>query len=146
MVNNVYIMHESGLCLFSRAYKEDSQEEDLFSGLLSAFSIFAKSLMGEQIHEIRLEQHRIFYEAKEMIIIVLITPNLRISKRKLTYCLRKICINFLERYQDYIINEILEPQLYSNFESSIDEILFSTGIIKNIPETISRPASTIPSN
>ena len=130
MVNNVYIMHESGLCLFSCPYKDDSPEVDLFSGLLTAFSNFSQVLIGEPIHEIRMERHRILFEARETIITVLITPNIRLSKRKLTYCLRKICIAFLERYQEYLFNEMLEPQLYSDFGSLIDEILGTSKITK----------------
>jgi hypothetical protein len=85
-----------------------------------------------------MEQHRIFFEAKGMIITVLITPNIRISKRKLTYGLRKICTAFLERYQEYLSNEMIEPQLYSNFGSLVDEILGTSGIIKKISSIISK--------
>ncbi|MHA2239521.1 MAG: hypothetical protein ACXAB2_14330 [Candidatus Hodarchaeales archaeon] len=132
MVSNIFIIHESGLCLFSRDYEGNSQKVDLFSGLLSAFSSFARVLIGEEVHEIHLEQHRIFYEVTDTLILALITPDTRISKKRLSSAMKKICQTFLDSYHEYLEEEIFEPQLYKNFTNTVDEILKSRGVIKKV--------------
>jgi hypothetical protein len=132
MVSNIFIIHESGLCLFSRDYEGNSLKVDLFSGLLSAFSSFVRVLIGEEVHEIHLEQHRIFYEFTDSLVFALITPEIRISKRRLSSAMRKISQSFLDNYHDYLKEEILEPQLYNDFSCTVDEILKSRGVIKKV--------------
>ncbi len=53
MIRSVFIIHDSGLCLLSRSYDDNSKNIDLFSGLLVAISSFARNLIGEKINEIR---------------------------------------------------------------------------------------------
>ncbi len=130
MVSNIFIIHESGLCLFSRDYEQNTQKVDLISGLLSAFSSFARVLIGEDVNEIRLEQHRILYEVTDTLILALITPEIRISKKKLSSAMKKIIHSFLHQYHDYLKEELFEPQLFRDFTSTVDQILTTRGVIK----------------
>jgi hypothetical protein len=132
MIHNVFIIHESGLCLFSRTYEGNSRKIDLFSGLLAAVSSFARDLIGENIHEIRMDQHRVICEAKETVLVVLITGITRISKRKLTLVIRRIYQAFVKQYNEYLKQKIIEPQMYEGFTPTIDNILTTSGVVKKL--------------
>lgn len=147
MVSNIFIIHESGLCLFSRDYEMNTQKVDLISGLLSAFSSFARVLIGEVVNEIRLEQHRIFYEVTDTLIVALITPEIRISKKRLLSAMKTICQSFQNQYHDYLKEGLFEPQLFRDFSNTVDQILKTRGVIKKIylsTNSIESQKSTIP--
>lgn len=127
MIRSVFIIHESGLCLLSRSYSEDSQNIDLFSGFLVAVASFAKNMIGEKINEIRMEQHVIFYESRKSIVIALVISEKRLSKRKLSTIMRRLYNNFVEQYSDYLEHNIIEPEIFRNFASTIDNILQTSG-------------------
>lgn len=130
MINNVFIMHESGLCLFSRTYGRNLLETDLLSGMLIAISSFARELMGEDVNEIRLDCHRIIYKSRRPLIISVITPDTRLSKRKLTMVMKKISQAFFQQFQEHLSQEIIEPQLYTGFTKILDEILLTGKVIR----------------
>ena len=129
MIRSVFIIHDSGLCLLSRNYDDNSRNIDLFSGLLVAISSFARNLIGEKINEIRMEHHNIFYESKKMIILAIITSEKKISKRKISTIMRRIYNNFVRDYHEYLKQEIIEPQIYGDFSRTIDDILQTSGLV-----------------
>jgi hypothetical protein len=88
-------------------------------------------MIGEDVNEIRMEHHRILYDTRETILVALITSDSRLSKRKLTYSMRKIGQTFLARYTAHLEQKILEPQIYEGFSTAIDEIVLTSGIVKN---------------
>jgi hypothetical protein len=130
MIRSVFIIHESGLCLFSRSYSDDSQDIDLFSGFLVAVSSFAKNMIGEKINEIRMEQHTILYESKKSIVLALVTSEKKISNRKISTIMRRIHNNFIEQYHDFLEQDIIEPNLFRGFSTTIDSILQTSGVIR----------------
>ena len=141
MIRSVFIIHESGLCLLSRSYDNDSQNIDLFSGFLVAVSSFAKNMIGEEINEIRMEHHAIFYESKKSIVLALVTTEKKISKRKISTIMRRIYNNFTEHYHDFLEQDLIEPNLFRDFSSRIDSILQTSGVMRldlsSIENTIS---------
>lgn len=88
-------------------------------------------MIGEDVNEIRMEHHRILYNTCETILVALITSDSRLSKRKLTYSMRKIAQTFLAKYTVHLEQEILEPRFYEGFANTIDEIVLTSGIVKN---------------
>ncbi|MFW9906086.1 MAG: hypothetical protein ACFFFH_17315, partial [Candidatus Thorarchaeota archaeon] len=135
------IIHESGLCLVSRSYGDESQNIDLFSGFLVAFSSFAKNMIGEKINEIRMERLTIFYESKRSIVLALVTSENEISRRKISKIMRRIHNNFIEQYHDFLEQDFVEPNLFRDFSTTIDSILQTSRVIRldssSIEETIS---------
>jgi len=129
MIRSVFIIHESGLCLFSRSYSDNPQNIDLFSGFLVAVSSFAKNMIGEKLNEIRMEHHIIFYESRKTIVLALVTSQKKISKRKITIIMRRIYNNFLEQYNEHLEHNIIEPEIFRDFSSTIDDILQTSGIV-----------------
>ena len=130
MIRSVFILHESGLCLLSRTYDENSNNIDLFSGLLVAISNFAKNLIGDNIHEIRMEHHNIFYESKKTLILALITSEKKITKRKTSTIMRRIYTAFVKQYQEHLKQEIIEPKIFRDFTMTIDNILQNSGVLR----------------
>ncbi|MFX0013870.1 MAG: hypothetical protein ACFFB2_03825 [Promethearchaeota archaeon] len=130
MIRKVFIIHESGLCLLSRSYGDESDDVDLFSGFLAAISSFAKNMIGEKINEIRMEHHSIFYESRETIVLALVTSEKQISKRKLFTTMRRIYSKFIQQYQEYLNQKIVEPSLFKDFRSSLDNILQTSGLVE----------------
>lgn len=130
MIRSVFILHESGLCLLSRTYGKKSKNIDLFSGLLVAVASFAKNMIGDNIHEIRMEHHNIFYESKKTIILALITSEKKISKRKLSTIMKKIYKAFVGQYQEHLKQQIIEPKIFEDFKMTIDNILQTNGLVK----------------
>lgn len=130
MIRSVFIIHESGLCLLSRSYGEDAKNIDLFSGLLFAISSFARNLIGEDINQIKMEHHNIFYESRKTIVLALVTSDKKISKRKLSTIMRRIYSNFVQQYQEYLKQEIIEPQIFKDFTNTIDSILQTSGVVR----------------
>ena len=130
MINNVFIMHESGLCLFSRTYGKNPLQTDLFSGMLIAISSFARELMGEDVNEIRMDCHRIIYKSRRPLIISVITPDTRLSKRKITIIMKKIGEAFFQQFQEHLLQDIIEPQLYSGFTKILDHLLLTGKVIR----------------
>ncbi|MFX1536363.1 MAG: hypothetical protein ACFFDI_19265 [Promethearchaeota archaeon] len=140
MIRRVFLIHESGLCLLSRSYGNDSQNIDLFSGFLVAVSSFAKNMIGEKINEIRMEHHIIFYESRKTIVLALVTSEKKVSKRKISMIMRRLYNNFIEQYHEYLEHDLIEPSIFSDFSLTIDNILQTSGVIKLDPtekETIS---------
>ncbi|MHA2245031.1 MAG: hypothetical protein ACXADY_08685 [Candidatus Hodarchaeales archaeon] len=137
MIRSVFLIHESGLCLLSRSYDEDSKRNiDLFSGLLVAISSFARNLIGEEINEIRMEHHNIFYESRKTLVLALVTSEKKIAKRKLSTIMRRIYSNFIQQYQEYLKQEIIEPQIFEAFADTIDRILQTSDVVRTdlLPE------------
>lgn len=131
MIRSVFIIHESGLCLLSRSYSDDSQNIDLFSGFLVAVSSFAKNMIGEKINEIRMEHHTIFYESKKAIVLALVTSEKKIAKRKISLIMRRIYNNFVEQYYEFLELDLIEPTIFRDFSFTIDSILDTSGVIKD---------------
>jgi hypothetical protein len=140
VIRSVFIIHESGLCLLSRSYSDDSQDIDLFSGFLVAVSSFAKNMIGEKINEIRMEHHTIFYEFRKMIVLALVTSEKKISKRKISTIMRRIQNNFIDQYHNFFEQDFIEPHLFRDFSTTIDSILHTSGVMRldrsSIEETI----------
>lgn len=130
MIRSVFIIHESGLCLLSRSYGDDPQDIDLFSGFLVAVSSFAKNMIGENINEIRMEHHAIFYESRKSIVLALVTSEKKIAKRKISTIMRRIYNNFVEQYHEFLELNLIEPNIFRNFSTTIDSILQTSGVMK----------------
>ncbi|UCE14344.1 MAG: hypothetical protein JSV04_04000 [Candidatus Heimdallarchaeota archaeon] len=131
MINSVFIIHDSGLCLLSRAYDADSEYKvDLLSGFLAAVSSFAKNMIGEEVQEIRMQNDTIIYESKGIITLAIVKSGRKITKKKMTSILNRIHSVFIEQYQEHLKQEIIEPSIFDSFRVTIDEILSKARVIK----------------
>lgn len=123
MIQNVYLIHESGICLMARTYSGDTTNIDLLSAYLLSISHFAKQMMGEEIREIRLERHTIVYDLQETVMLAIVTSGRKPSKKKLTSLLRRLYRAFFDQYEEHLRQQIVEPEIYRDFSEIADQIL-----------------------
>ena len=131
MIRNVFIIHESGICLMSRTYRGGTQNVDLLSPYLVGISQFAKHLLGDDIREITLEKHTIIYDLQETVMLAIVTTGKRTAKRKLNMILNKLYSAFVEQYGEYLQQEIIEPEIFGNFTETVDQIMQVSGVVKS---------------
>jgi hypothetical protein len=129
MIDGIFIIHDSGICLVSRSYSQKKADQDLIGGFLLAVSCFAKQMIGEDIHEIRMEHTHIIYNLKDSILLAMVLSDRRIAKRKITKILNRIQKAFHIQYEEYLIQNIIEPDVFKSFKAVIDDILNSAGVL-----------------
>lgn len=124
MIQNLYLIHESGLCLLSCTYNNgDSKNVDLLSAYLLSICQFARHIFSEDIQEIKLEHQTIVYDLQETIMLAIVTTGRSPSKRKITSLLKRIYRAFLEDYGEHLQQQIVEPEIFSNFRKKVDQII-----------------------
>ena len=87
---------------------------------------------GEKINEIRMERHIIYYESRKNLVLALVTSEEKLAKRKISTIMRRIYNNFVEQYYDYLEHNIIEPEIFRDFSSTIDNILQTSGVANTI--------------
>lgn len=132
MIDSIFTIHDSGICLVSRSYSQKRTDQDLIGGFLLAVSCFAKQMIGEDIHEIRMEQTHIIYNLKDSILLAIVLSGRRIAKRKITRILNRIQKAFHIQYGEYLMQNIIEPEVFKSFRTVIDDILKSAGVLTSI--------------
>jgi hypothetical protein len=138
LIDGIFIIHESGICLVSRSYNRKNKDKDLIGGFLLAVSCFARKMIGEDINEIKMEHTTIIYNLKESILLAVVFSGRRIAKRKLTNVLNKIQSAFHLQYKDHLLQNIIEPDVFRTFGKVIDDILKSARLLE-IPIKIETP-------
>ncbi|MFX0052254.1 MAG: hypothetical protein ACFFAJ_04045 [Candidatus Hodarchaeota archaeon] len=143
MIEGIFIIHESGICLVSRSYNRKNKDKDLIGGFLLAVSCFARKMIGEEINEIKMEHTNIIYNLKDSILLAVVLSGKRIAKRKLTNILNKIQNTFHLHYKEYLAQNIIEPEVFKAFGKVVDDILKSARVLtSSIEIETSIPLST----
>jgi len=131
-IRDIYVIHESGLCLVSSHYYSGNSEPNMISGFLIAMANFAERIMGEAIQEIVFDQHQIIYKIiRPILVAIVITPQ-RATKRKLNLLMKVILTQFFEEYAGYLQEGLIEPSIFSDFTNSLDNILKAYFTMKQI--------------
>ncbi|MHA1993042.1 MAG: hypothetical protein ACW97Z_00710 [Candidatus Hodarchaeales archaeon] len=109
--------------MVSNHYYSGESEPNMISGFLIAMANFAERIMGEAIQEIVLDQHLIIYKIiRPILVAIVITPQ-RATKRKLNLLMKVILTQFFEEYAGYLQEGLIEPSIFSEFRTSLDNIL-----------------------
>ncbi|UCE14584.1 MAG: hypothetical protein JSV04_05240 [Candidatus Heimdallarchaeota archaeon] len=123
MIKSIYIIHESGICLFEKECSHDRVNKDLFSGYVKALICFAKEITNDVISEVRMEKRNIYYETCEKILVVIVSsPN--INRKRLKGVFQAIMAEFILQYGDYLDHNILTREPFNSFSGRLDTILF----------------------
>ena len=120
-IQEIYIIHESGICLVAKTCHEKAQEVELLSGFLVAISDFARSMLFQEVQEIKMENMKIIYDMKESIMIALVISDLRISKRKFTHLMEKIRTSFITNYEKHLKEGIIDPSVCKGFDKTLNK-------------------------
>lgn len=130
MIRSVYIIHESGICLFERVYSQDPVNKDLFSGYIKAMISFAREITNDVITEVKMEKRNIYYEVKRNILVTIVTsPN--IPREKLSFVFQCILEQFISQYQTYLNHNILTREPFNSFAKNLDTLLLQYGLLEN---------------
>lgn len=73
-LNQIWILQESGTCLFHKKFDNNTNDENLISGFLSAVNSFVNSF-GDEIKWIETNKNRFVFKMTESIIFVACTTN-----------------------------------------------------------------------
>ena len=128
MIHWVQIIHDSRICLHFCNYSDQKVNKDLSSGLMSAILGLAKEVHQETIKEIHMESNYIFYGVREPIIMAVSTTE-AIKKKKLTYALDCILNLFFDNYSTHLQHNILDPDTFTSFSSTIEDEFVKNGLI-----------------
>lgn len=129
MIHSIYLMHNSGICLSSRTYSNNSLDVDLFSGFIAAMATFIKEIAKDTLTEIRMEQNHIYYEAQGSILLSIVASG-DIDKTKLANVFQEILNEFFQNYSQHIDHYILSRHQFTDFAKKIDQILYQSGFLE----------------
>lgn len=129
MIHKLYLMFESGICIFEKIYYTHlSKEEDtqIFTGFISAIGNFASEALGSTLQSIRLqtgEQLAIMKHEVSNLIVVCVADG-RDHEKLLASILLKIIERFFEIFKQEIeIEDTSLADKTKNFDKEIDVIL-----------------------
>ena len=121
-IRDIYIIHESGLCLVSSHNTKGDSSSELISGFLIAIIDFAQQILGESIQEVKLDQHLITYKKNGPLFIAIVSEVKGITRKKMDILFDKIISLFLEDYVVYLQEGFIELKLFSGFQGTLDKI------------------------
>ena len=104
----------------------------MISGFLMAMANFAERMMGESIQEIKLDCHLIVYRIIRPIFIALVTEPKLITKRKVNMVIKAILTKFFDDYVGYLQEGILEPAMFSEFNTTLENVIKASFSLKQI--------------
>ena len=122
-IRDIYIIHDSGLCLVSSHYNKRDPRSEMISGFLIAIADFAQQILGESIQEVKLDQHLITYKKNGPLFIAIVSEVKGMTRRKIDNLFDRIISLFLEEYIVYLQEGIIEPKVFSGFKGTLDKIL-----------------------
>lgn len=130
VIDCIYVFHNSGMCLLSREYPNNtlSMNKDLFCGYAAAIASFTNEVTKDKILEIVLEKYLMTFKIKCNLIIVTVSDH-NVNKVRLNSTLDFLLHLFFTAYLDIIKLEVLSRNVFSPFTTTIDEILLNEGFI-----------------
>ncbi|MEQ9714701.1 MAG: hypothetical protein ACTSSP_00075 [Candidatus Asgardarchaeia archaeon] len=126
MILNIYIIHESGVCIFKREYsKETEVDEQLISGFLMAIRTFAQQTFLDGLQRIQLASRRtlIYGYNSDFGILAAVLSDKRDNPILVERLVNKIIDMFIRKYKNHL--KPLDPRVerYSDFAKDIDNLL-----------------------
>ncbi|MHA1226867.1 MAG: hypothetical protein ACTSPV_09015 [Candidatus Hodarchaeales archaeon] len=132
MIKDVYLIHESGLCLVSNSFSRDPINKDIISGFLLAILNFSQKILEDSLQEIKMEKNTIIYDIEGPILLALVFTGRKPTKRNLNRVIKQIFVSFFDEYAGYLEEEIIEPTLFTPFADKINLILHKNKLVKTI--------------
>jgi len=106
--------------LVAKSCQQKKEDVDLLSGFLVAISDFARSMLLQEVQEIKMENVKIIYDMKDSIMIALVISDLRVSKRKFTHLMQRIRVSFLKQYSKHLKEGIIDPSVCRGFDKTLN--------------------------
>ncbi len=129
MIDQILIIHDSGVPIFSWSPNDASSDADLISGFLTALNMFAQQERGESIKRLTLDPTNYFFEREENLIFVVLTSDLEVEPL-IKLILPEMRHRFMDQYRDTIHDFQGDLSQYSSFKSILEQLLAEYGLFE----------------
>ncbi len=124
MLQDVWILHKSGIVIFHRPFKE-SVSPQLFGAMMSALNTFSEQLSDGGLSNFELNNKR-FTLFKTSKLIFIANSSKQFNQKKINRELEKISKKFLKLYSKDLENYKGRTGVYSQFIERIEDALEDT--------------------
>ncbi|MHA1557511.1 MAG: hypothetical protein ACTSPM_11335 [Candidatus Heimdallarchaeota archaeon] len=136
LIQAIWIITETGQCIFSHKYVKMDIEDQLISGLLTAFNAFSTESGIGGIQQIGGEDNQFVYGSAGKLLVAALADT-RDDPTLVETLLNKISISFQEKYSIYLTDDMyVDLNIFNGFESDIDQILFPKISARGVGSTI----------
>ena len=128
VLNGLWIINPTGLCLLHRNFEETAQtiDETMFSGFLTAILSFTQDLVKDSIEKISMGERDIYYSSFGKFAVAL-SANKSKKAKNLQQYINRVGESFLEEYGAHINTYIPDITVFEPFGAKIDQIFGITG-------------------
>lgn len=124
MIQAIWIITETGQCIFSHKYVKMDIEDQLISGLLTAFNAFSAESGIGGIQQIGGEDNQFVYGSAGKFLVAALADT-RDDPVLVESLINKISLTFQEKFSMYLTDDMyMDLNLFNGFEADIDQILF----------------------
>jgi len=129
MFHSIYIVLESGVCVFSRNFIESKIDTQLITGFLSALSAFAIEAVGTGLQSLRLQTGeqlsilKYFGQNKRTPLVGIVIADPRDNPNLIQNLLLQILTEFQSIYERQLEGQILNLNEFKEFSYALDTIL-----------------------
>lgn len=136
LIQALWIITETGQCIFSHKYMKMDIEDQLISGLLTAFNAFSTESGIGGIQQIGGEDNQFVYGSAGKLLVAALADT-RDDPSLVETLINRISITFQEKYSIYLTDDMyVDLNVFNGFESDIDQILFPKILARGVGSTI----------
>ncbi len=121
MLQDVWILHKSGIVVFHRQFKE-SVSPQLFGAMMSALNTFSEQLTNGGLSNFELNNKR-FTIIKKHNLLFIANSSKQFNQKKINRVLEKISRKFLKLYSKDLENYQGRIGAFSQFKEKIEDVL-----------------------
>lgn len=137
MIQALWIITDTGQCIFSHKYIKMDLEDQLISGLLTAFQSFSSESGIGGVQQIGGEDNQFVYGIQTGKILVAALADKKDNAQLVEKLMNKISVIFQDKYSIYLTDEMyIDLNIFNGFENDIDEILYPKIYRRGIGSTI----------
>ncbi len=136
MIQALWIITETGQCIFSHKYVKMDIEDQLISGLLTAFNAFSTESGIGGIQQIGGVDNQFVYGSAGKFLVAALADT-RDDPGLVESLINRISVAFQEKYSKYLTDDMyMDLNLFNGFETDIDQILFPKILARGTVSTI----------
>lgn len=126
MISKILIIMSSGVLCYSKTFfGDDSIDNDLVSGFLTAISSIAKEIGGGEIESLNFRNFNYIYtNDDEKLCMFIIVTDIDDPEEEARGKLDLLKNEFIERYQDDLINWKCETKIFEPFDEFVEDNIF----------------------
>ncbi|MBN1330498.1 MAG: hypothetical protein JXA54_13570 [Candidatus Heimdallarchaeota archaeon] len=136
MIQAIWIITDTGQCIFSHKYVTLDIDDQLISGLLLAFDAFSNESGIGGVQQIGGEDNQFVYGSSGKLLVAALADK-RDNPELVERLMVKISKNFQEKYKPYLSDiSFVDLNVFNGFEKEIDNVLLKKVYNRGISSTI----------